>query len=317
MRFVTGTYRAIGLIAVSLLAACGTTPSPRSAAADFELRPIAPGAYWHPGKIATISLDNRGDIANLGLIVGQRCAAVIDTGSTRERGLIFREAIRSITDRPVCYVINTHAHPDHSFGNAAFAADHPQFVGHPKLAAALRSRARNYLAAAQRDLGALADQTEAVMPTQTVNGEQELDLGGRVLRLKAWPTAHTDHDLSVLDVQSNTLWAGDLVFNGHLPVIDGNLKGWMAALQAIAASSPTQIVAGHGALVAAPARVIEQQLGYLSGLRETVRAALKKRLTLAQTVENTAIKSDIPWALVDFYHRRNVTAAYAELEWDD
>src|SRR4029077_15757162 len=98
-----------------------------------------------------------------------------------------------------CYVINTHVHPDHVFGNAAFADDHPEFIGHARLADAMRSRGPNYLKALRRDLGDVAERTAIVLPTRTIATTAEVDLGGRILTLRAWPTAHTDTDLTVLD----------------------------------------------------------------------------------------------------------------------
>src|SRR5438034_984074 len=69
--------------------------------------------------------------------------------------------------------------------------------------------------------------------THRVAATEDLDLGGRVLRLRAWPTAHTDTDLTIFDLASRTLWLGDLAFVGHVPVLDGNLRGFLTALDEI------------------------------------------------------------------------------------
>src|SRR5262249_6343209 len=170
------------------------------------------------------------DIANLGFVVGERCVAVIDTGGTYAVGVALHDAIRRVTSKPVCYVINTHVHPDHVFGNRAFVADRPEFVGHAHLAEAMARRGPNYLNALRRDLGAVADGTELVAPTRSVSQTLDLDLGGRTLSLRAWPTAHTDDDLTAFDTQTGTLFLGDLVFVRHIPVVDGKLRGMLAVL---------------------------------------------------------------------------------------
>lgn len=79
----------------------------------------------------------------------------------------------------MCYVINTHVHPDHIFGNAAFASDAPVCVGHDRLPAAMAARGRNYVHALERDLGEQAAGSEVLPPTLTVRGTLELDLGDR------------------------------------------------------------------------------------------------------------------------------------------
>ena len=195
------------------------------AVTPLKVTQFAPGLYVHRGQDDVATRANKGDIANIGFIVGRDCVAVIDTGGTAEEGRELRAAIRAVTPRPVCYVINTHMHPDHIFGNVAFAADHPQFVGSATLGEAEASHAQSYLRGLRRELGALADGSEIVPPTLTVDGTKTLDLGHRKLVLRTWKTAHTNNDLTVYDEETGTLWLADLLFVKCIPVIDGSLTG--------------------------------------------------------------------------------------------
>jgi quinoprotein relay system zinc metallohydrolase 2 len=282
---------------------------------DFLVENPSPGVYVHYGQQAETAPANAADIANLGFVVGEKCVAVIDTGGTYAEGRALRLAIRRVTAAPVCYVINTHVHPDHVFGNQAFVEDRPEYVGHAHLAESMRRRGPNYLRALLRDLGAAAQGSTLVLPTHSVPGVERLELGGRTLILRAWQTAHTDTDLTVFDETSGTLWLGDLLFVGHLPVIDGSLRGFIAVIDELKTIPAQRVIPGHGRAGAWPVAIMAEER-YLKQLLIDVRAALGTKMPLAQAIEAVGYDRSDQWLLVDQFHKRNVTAAYAELEWD-
>lgn len=285
--------------------------------AALPVRQIASGVYVFNGVTAGQDAHNRGAIANLGFVVGSRCVAVIDSGGSPSVGEALRASVRAVTALPVCYVINTHVHPDHLLGNQAFLGDKPVFVGHARLPAALAARGRTYVASAERLMGEAGRGIELVPPSRTVSDEDTLDLGGRMLRLHAWPTAHTDNDLTVLDEASGTLFAGDLLFVGHMPVLDGKLAGWIRVTDTLAAADVRVVVSGHGDAGPAWRDAFAKQGNYLRALSDQTKAAIKAGRTLSQAVDEVAREQTANWALSDLFHRRNVTAAFAELEWED
>ena len=88
---------------------------------DMAFEEIAPNVFVHLGPHVEATPANQGATANVAFIIGSRCVAVIDTGGSFAEGTAMHAAIRKRTALPICFVVNTHVHPDHVFGNAAFA----------------------------------------------------------------------------------------------------------------------------------------------------------------------------------------------------
>ncbi len=197
-------------------------------AAAAAVEQIADGVFVRAGRAAPLFETDA--VANVGFIVGSRCVAVIDTGGSLAEGQALARAISRQTDQRVCFVINTHVHPDHMLGNKAFERQGVQFFGHRKLPAAMAARGDIWLRRAAESSGAAVDPSLIVAPERTVDGEVQLDLGDRMLTVRAHDTAHTDNDVSVLDRRTGTLFLGDLVFLEHLPVLDGSINGWLGEL---------------------------------------------------------------------------------------
>jgi quinoprotein relay system zinc metallohydrolase 2 len=221
------------------------------------------------------------------------------------------------TSLPVCYVIITHVHPDHMFGAGAFRAQSPTYVGHYNLPRAMQQRGKFYLNTLKRDLGELAEGSEVILPTLLVHDELKLELGGRSLILHAWPAAHTDNDLTVFDEQTGTFWASDLLFLQHTPVVDGSIIGFLSVLDRLQAVPAQHFVAGHGRTDRPWLQAQEPQRRYLKLIVDETRQALKLRQTIQQAVDTVGLSEEKNWVNFDSFHRRNVTAAYTELEWEE
>jgi quinoprotein relay system zinc metallohydrolase 2 len=299
-----------------LLALCVREASAQSVA-PLPLSEVAPGNFVHYGSLEERSPANLGDNANIGFIVGTRCAAVIDSGGSLPVGDGLREALRLRTQLPICYVITTHGHPDHFFGAAAFKGDDVVFVGHQNLPRALQQRGKFYTNTLVRDLKELAQGSAVIEPTMLVKDRLALDLGGRKLELTAWPTAHTDADLTVFDESTGTLWTGDLLFVQHTPVLDGSLAGFLQVIDRLAQLAPVHFVPGHGRTQEAWPVALAAERGYFTVIADETRRALKSRRPLQEAIDTVGLSEVHNWVNFDLFHRRNVTAAYTELEWED
>jgi quinoprotein relay system zinc metallohydrolase 2 len=290
---------------------------PAYAADQAEISEIAPGVFVHQGRYEIQSPENRGDMANASFVVGSESVAVIDTLGSAVAGRELRSAIRTVTNKPIRYVINTHMHPDHVFGNVAFKEDNPTYVGHHKLARGLASRADRYLAINKQMLGDQAFQgIEIILPTLAVDGSQTLDLGGRSLVLETQRTAHTDNDMTITDTATDTLFLGDLLFSVHVPTLDGSITGWLALLDDLSRKEAARVVPGHGPKAMELPGALEPEQHYLAAVANDVRRLIKDGKTLEDATKMAGFSERDAWKLFDQYHVRNVTAAFAELEWE-
>jgi len=281
----------------------------------FATEEVASGIYVRRGVDEDVTARNEDGIANIGFIVGRDAVAVMDPGGSLIDGQRLRAAIRQNTQLPIKYVVMSHVHPDHVFGAPAFQNDRPQFVGHARLPRALSLRVDFYGKRLQDTLG--KERAGGVIsPTMLVQDHAEIDLGGRVLALTAHGIAHTDCDLSVLDRNTGTLLAADLLFVKRVPSLDGSLRGWLKELAALESVAARRAVPGHGPTSVdwpSGAKDLERYLGTL--LRET-KEAIAKGMDLEAAVGSVAQSERSRWSLFDDYNGHNVTQAFKELEWE-
>jgi quinoprotein relay system zinc metallohydrolase 2 len=283
----------------------------------FGLVEVAPGVHVHRGGHASVEAPGREDIANLSLIVGAQCAAVVDTGGSLRIGRAFARAVREVTELPVCWVINTHVHFDHLLGNAAFSAAGTEFVGHRALAEAVALNRAFFAENFADELagGGSADDT-VVAPSLLVDDTLELELGGRKLVLKAHPVAHSGQDLSVFDPQTGTLFLGDLLFVERTPSLDGSLLGWLRVLEELPGSGVERVVPGHGPASVEGGPEIAREVEYLDRLRDDIREAIAEGALPEDVTHRVAAGEESRWLLFEEVHPRNVVRAWQELEWE-
>ena len=305
-----------GVSVLALVMVLGTSTLAQAQELELPVSEVAPKIFVHVGEIALMTRENDGATANVGFIVGDNAVAVIDTGGSVREGEKLLATIRARTDKPVRYVINTHGHPDHVFGNAAFVSSETVFVGHRNLPQALAVRGPFYTDAFRRIMGEqLLEGVRMIAPTLLVDGTTKLDLGSRTLTLTSWPTAHSDNDLTVLDEQTGTLFAGDLVFLAHFPVLDGSLRGWLKVIDELGALPAQRVIPGHGPVSEWPAALADQRR-YLTKLATDIRALIARGEPITAAAGTAAASERPRWQLFDDYNARNATTAYSEIEWE-
>ncbi|NHC13222.1 MBL fold metallo-hydrolase [Motilibacter deserti] len=205
---------------------------------------------------------------------------VVDTRSSHREADEVRRDLRELSDAPVRWVVNTHAHYDHSFGNACFAPAAPVY-GHRLVPAHLEAYEVPMLARWVAEGKEPREEWAEVVitpPTELVDDRAVLDVGGRRVELLHFGRGHTDNDLVVHVPHAGAWLVGDLVEESGPPMYGtGSFPlDWPATLGRLRGRVPAAavLVPGHGTVVdPAYAAAQQEQLGQVAGLIRELHSA--------------------------------------------
>ena len=250
-----------------------------------------------------------------GVIAGPQWAVVIDTLATPEETLIMREYIEHELGLQVRYVINTHYHADHTWGNCFFPG--ATIVSHALCRKLMYEKGIPSLESARKQNAGLK-QVKIVLPHLTFeNGDMNLRVGKKNLIL-AQAMGHSNDGISVLVEEDRILFAGDAFM--PLPyIVDGNIDELVASIKKIGRIGLENIVQGHGEIILRGEieTAVKENLAYLSAIRKEVRKALKRKSPLEYidevTIEECGKSRVYLGGLAESLHRRNMRALYRHM----
>ena len=195
-----------------LLAALFAAQALWAGAVEGHFERVAENVYAHVGDIGARSVANEGLNANLGLVVTQGGAVLIDSGATFRSAGDIHAAIRKVTGQPVRWVINTGGQDHRWLGNSYFEAQGAELIAHAAAVPDMRSRGGDQLAALRMLLGPAAEGTVPTLPRRVLQGpDARLELGGTVFEFRHRGGGHTPGDMMVWLPQSQVAFAGDIV----------------------------------------------------------------------------------------------------------
>ncbi|MFE3455464.1 MBL fold metallo-hydrolase [Nonomuraea sp. NPDC059194] len=256
-----------------------------------------------------VVIPNRGVglVPNVGVIGGDHSVLVVETGMGPRNGETVLAFATEYAKGRKLYLTTTHFHPEHAFGAQAFAGEATYLVNGAQ-AADLAGKGPGYLEMF-RGLGApiarQLEDVELVAPDVVYDGAYELDLGGRVVQLRATGRAHSKGDQVVTVPDAGVLFTGDLVDAGQFsifpwfPPYDTDVSGlrWIEVMRSLVAGDPNVVVPGHGD-VSGPQLLIDVR-DYLELLRDETwvrRDSAMSEETIVAEVKALMIERHPEWA---------------------
>jgi glyoxylase-like metal-dependent hydrolase (beta-lactamase superfamily II) len=251
-----------------------------------------------------------------GVITGPEWAVVIDTLAFPEETLDIRDFVEQELRVPVRYVVNTHSHADHSWGNCFFPG--AMVISHSLCRKLLHEHGRAALDVVKRQNPAIFRQVKIVLPQLTFEkGRLGLRVGKKTLSLLPLP-GHSSDAIGVLIEEDRVLFAGD-VFMPIPYIVDGDLDVMIESLKGISAMGLENVVQGHGDIVLRGEidEAVLENIAYLNVLRKSVRKASRRKYPwdLLETidVESCGKSRVLIGGLAEELHSRNLRALYRQM----
>lgn len=187
--------------------------------------------------------------ANAGIIIGKEGIIVIDTLTSSKEAKRFIKDIKAVTDKPVKWVVNTHYHLDHTFGNSEFVKLGATVISHDNCKRNLKNNGEVALQNAVNYGLTVKDMegTEIAYPDITFPYRVEIDSGDQIIQLIYSGLSHTDGSILVYLPDSKILFSGDILFTDYHPFLaEGTIGEWVKVLGQIMTMDVSTIIPGHG-----------------------------------------------------------------------
>lgn len=267
--------------------------------AGLQLQEIAQGIYALVASTDFPPASPALAIANGGIVIGSDGVLVIDPFQTPELGELMISTVKSLTDKPIKYVLNTHYHFDHTGGNSVFVKREIPVLG--------RGVIREYIQSGKNNTGGVTP------PTVIINSQTDLWLGDRQVRIERVDGHSAGTDLVAYIPDAKVLFTGDMVFNKRIPyTADSDIRQWQGSLYRLVATYPAaKVVPGHGDVTDVTG--LQAQQAYFSWLERQALEWKGQILSKEQVLEKFA---KIPDAYKDYKFKAiyplNLDSAYEQ-----
>ncbi len=237
------------ILAVSLMGLIINSTWAANARFDFSVTPIAKNVY----SIVSPSLglptpENKGWNSNSHFVVTENGVLLFDTGSSESIGNEIKMTIKSVTDKPVRWVINSHSHADHWLGNAAFTDTNAEIITSKKALTTMKEHGPGAVAFYSRVTKGTIGSTQLVYPTVLLTQKRKRNFGGLEVEFIFSNDGHSPGDILMWLPKQKIIFGGDVLSSDWMPIITGhgNVVTLIDTLYTTAKLNPAIVLTGHG-----------------------------------------------------------------------
>ncbi len=316
--------KATGAIALALSAfslAWAGEPVWDANTVELELKKLGEGVYAvYDSRADDMSGQGIPMATSSGIIVGKDGVMIVDTMMNERLNKQLLNLVKTVTNKPVTFAVNTSFHGDHSYGNY-YLPDSVTVIQHSNAKKYVDKNFKNDTKFMIQNFGENRGIEDVKASTGDIlineNSEISVDLGGRTVLIKDFGFAQTGGDVFVWLPQEKVIWMGNAIVSEKpgLPwLLDGHLVATLNTLQAVYDFLPSdaKVIPGHSYPV--NKSDIKWNIDYLKDVKSQVSQAVEKGLSLDQTVKTVSMNDYRGYALFDWVHPAlNIPSAYKDL----
>ncbi len=291
----------------------------------FKFEKLNQNVYVMHGPVVEPNKENEGFMNNPAIIESEKGLIIVDPGGNYNVGKKVLAEIEKVSKKPILAVFNTHKHGDHWFANKAIVEKYPNaviYADEHMIKVAKEGEAEKWYKILDRMTEGNLEGTKAfAYPTKAIKGGDEIVVDGQTFKVRHPKVAHTDTDLLIEHLNSNTLFLGDNVMKGRLGAFDSSssLLGNIILLEAVKAEKAlTLYVPGHG-ISGKRDETIDPYLNYLKIVKEEVAKAYEDDLQAYEVKDKVLKRLEAykDWDAIGHVLGKHMSKAYSEIEMSD
>ncbi len=192
--------------------------------------------------------ENKGWNSNAAFVVTNEGLLVFDTGSSETIGKALIKTIRSVSDAPIKWVINSHSHGDHWLGNGAFVAEKPaEMIASDIAIDLMKKNGFDWVSRFDNMSGGATGSFTPVPAKDAVTEAMERKFGDLQVQVLFSDHSHSPGDIVFWLPQKKVMITGDTMYTGRPPAtFDANIQQWIAFLAEMRELQPQVVIPGHG-----------------------------------------------------------------------